>query len=56
MDKARFEDVVLTNASIEDYDFYYDLKSESSNVYYLGHNKEPDYSNFGNRYVENVIE
>lgn len=56
MNKAGLEEVNLINARYEDYDFYYDLKSEPSNIYWSGHKKKPDYSSFRNWYIENVIE
>lgn len=56
MTKVIFEEITLTNARIKDYDFYYDLKSEPSNIYWSGHKNKPDYNSFKKWYIENAIE
>ncbi len=55
MDKAKLSDICLVSATIEEYDFYYNLKCEESNIYWTGHDKKPDYNSFKNWYVDNVL-
>lgn len=49
------------NANIEfrkavtsDYDFYFDMKSEESNIYWTGHEKKPDYNALKNWFKKNL--
>lgn len=56
MIKAQSDEVKLVDATLEDYDFYYRLKSEESNIYWSGHKKKPDYDGFKKWYMTNVID
>jgi RimJ/RimL family protein N-acetyltransferase len=56
MKKAQPDDVKLINPTLDDYDFYYNLKSEESNIYWSGHKKKPDYEGFKKWYMTNAIE
>jgi len=55
MVKAISEEIRLIEPKIEDYDFYYDLKSEKTNIFWSGHTQKPNYETFKVWYIENVI-
>lgn len=55
MQKATLDEISFIKGVLEDYDFYYELKSEPSNIYWSGHKNRPDYNNFKIWYIENVI-
>lgn len=52
---AKLEDIEMVNSTMEDYEFYYNLKCEESNIYWSGYTKKPDYNNFKQWYMDNVI-
>lgn len=46
--------IELRKAVISDYDFYFDIKSEKSNIYWTGHDKKPDYNELKNWFKKNI--
>lgn len=53
--RAKIEEVDLVKATLEDYDFYYNLKCEKTNIYWSGFLTRPDYDGFKDWYENNVI-
>lgn len=55
MENIKIQEIELINATIDDYDFYYALKSEKSNIYWSGHKRKPDQKKFRSWYRINVL-
>ena len=49
--------ICLRLATLDDFEFFYDLKCEESNIYWTGHNEKPNKENlyaFFSKAVENA--
>lgn len=47
--------IEFRKATTDDYDFYFDIKSEESNIYWTGHENKPDYNVLKKWYKNNIL-
>ena len=50
----NFLSLILKRASLKDYDSYYKIRSEKSNLFWTGYDKTPDYDRFLNWYKDRL--
>ena len=54
MVKTRMKDIIIQNAILDDYDDYYTIRCEESDIYWMGHKSKPDYDYLFNVFKERV--